>query len=636
MQSPELGRYRIVKELGRGAMGRVFLARDPQIQRNVALKTVQTFAALPEADREGARERFLAEARAAGQLVHPGIVTLFDVGETEAGFYLAMEWVEGTTLDAFCRRDKLLPVATACEIVADVADALHYAHGMGVVHRDIKPANLMRVGDARAKIMDFGLARAAESQVTQDGAVLGTPSYMSPEQIRGQAIDGRSDLFSLAVVLFEMLTGDKPFPGDSVSSIIYRIVHEEPREPSHAGDRLPAELGRFLRKAMAKNPDERFPTGEAFAVALRAAVGTSRPVGPGPGASSVLGDASGGKRTAVPPPPARRKRSSARPFVLAVLLLVVLLAAAGYLFRDRLGWLPAVEPAEVWWETTVRTEPPGLAVHLDGVPLDPADQGRVRFKAAGPFGVLSAAAGCRTVERALDPADAGAEVVIVVDPTELEWSFDPGIPADVRLNGKELGQAPLDVGLDLCEENTLEFTARGYRDASLRIAAQATPLEARTALAGVRLEPLPMGRLVLPEGPVRLVYYVDGERLAASTRNLDLPEGEHEIRIKNEAYWIDMRRTITIRGGQTLEPDLSPPPLTTLVVQAFPANCKVYLRKPGGRWKYVDDTPARRRIAVGRYEVRVTLNPTGESRERTVELVAGDNPPVRVSFGRRS
>ena len=273
MQSRTLGRYQIVKELGRGAMGRVFLADDPKIQRKVALKTVQAFAALPESERAEKRDRFLQEARAAGRLLHPGIVTLFDVGEVDHVLFLAMECVEGTTLDPFGKKDGLLPVKTVCELVAGIAESLDYAHGQGVVHRDIKPANLMRVGETSVKIMDFGLARAVEGQVAEDGALLGTPSYMSPEQIRGEAVDGRSDLFSLAVVLFELLTGEKPFPGDSISSIIYRIVNEPSRDASVIHGRVPAELDEFVRQALSKRPEDRYPTGEAFAAALREASG---------------------------------------------------------------------------------------------------------------------------------------------------------------------------------------------------------------------------------------------------------------------------------------------------------------------------------------------------------------------------
>ena len=214
MQPEQLGRYRIVKELGRGAMGRVFLAHDPEIDRSVAVKTIQIFSALPEHERAEARERFLREARSAGKLMHPGIVTLFDVGETEGLLYLAMEYVEGTTLDHFCVAENLLPVRSVVELVAGAADALDYAHHAGIVHRDIKPANLMRSGEQSVKIMDFGLALPAAGSLTQESVLRGTPSYMSPEQIRGATLDGRSDLFSLGVVLYELLTGERPFAGD--------------------------------------------------------------------------------------------------------------------------------------------------------------------------------------------------------------------------------------------------------------------------------------------------------------------------------------------------------------------------------------------------------------------------------------
>lgn len=179
-------------------MGRVFLAHDPQIDRRVAVKTVQGFASVPDETQADALEGFLREVRAAGKLSHPGIVTIFDVGQDDDQLYLAMEYVEGVTLDNFTRPGALLPVAEVLDLVARAAEALDYAHGMGVIHRDIKPANLMRVDEGSVKIMDFGLAQPPESQMTQDGSLFGTPGYMSPEQIRGGAVDGRSDLFSLA------------------------------------------------------------------------------------------------------------------------------------------------------------------------------------------------------------------------------------------------------------------------------------------------------------------------------------------------------------------------------------------------------------------------------------------------------
>jgi len=638
MQPEKLGRYEIIKELGRGAMGRVFLAHDPQIDRKVAIKTVQILASVPKGEQAGAREMLLREARSAGRLMHPGIVALFDVGEAGEQVYLAMEYVEGTTLDHHCNPDDLLSVPVVMELVARVAEALHYAHREGIVHRDIKPANLIRVGATEVKITDFGLAKPAESQLTQDGTLVGTPSYMSPEQIRGRQIDGRSDLFSLGVVLYEMLTGERPFPGSSVSSIIYRIVNEEPQDPAKLHRPADAALKAFLERALAKLPEDRFVSGAEFATELRkvarrfapakpatASTAAPRPSGPEP---------SGASSSAPPPPATRPPRTSPLPFVLGIILVLVAAAAAAYHYRERLGLAELLTPAEIWWEARVTTEPPGVEIVLDGAPLDPTANGVVRFKPEGPFGVLSATLGCRTVERPLGAEDAGAEVILVLDPVELAWLFDPGIAdVDVRLNGERLGAAPLDLELDLCRENELVLEADGYRPVALSIAAKATPLEARRLLAGLALEPIPRGGLILPRSPVKLVYYVDGRRLDDPESEIELAEGEHVVRMKNEAYWIDVTRKLNIVGGETLEPDFSPPPLTTLEVQAYPPNCKVHLRRPGGKWKYLDETPARKRIAVGRYEVRVTLNPTGESRERVVELVEGPNPPIRVSFG---
>jgi serine/threonine-protein kinase len=632
-----LGRYRLLSELGRGAMGHVFLAHDPEIDRNVALKTIQILDGLAESDRVETRERLMREARAAGKLLHPGIVTLFDVGETDGTLYLAMEHVEGQTLDAFTRPDNLLPVATVVEIIAGVAEALEYAHHLGVVHRDIKPANLMRVDETTAKIMDFGLARVAESQITQDGTLMGTPRYMSPEQIKGAELDGRSDLFSLAVVLYEMLAGGTPFPGDSVPSIIFRIVNEPPRDPAALGDRVPAPLKQFLERALSKNRDERFPQGGAFAAALRAAASGAD----APAATDPLIELDREIPAADLPPrrsSQQRRTSSSRNAILLLLFLIAAVAAL-WVFRDRLpldklplGFLEG-EPEVVWLETRVRTEPPGLPVRVNGEPLDAVSAGVVRFPAEGDVVLVSTATGCRKVEQALGASDAGGEVVLLVESESWEGRFDPGVPgARIRVNHASARAAPVDLVLDLCVANEVVVSADGYRDTTLNLPEQARPVDVRTVLAGLTLDPVPTGTLRLGDTSVPLVYYVDGERLGKDVRELDLFEGTHELRFRNDTYWIDSTLSIDIVAGEALTPDVTPPALTTLVVQAFPANCKVFLRRPGGRWQYVDDTPARKRIAAGTYEVRVTFNPTGENKDQRVELSPGDNAPIRVSF----
>jgi predicted Ser/Thr protein kinase len=641
MQPEQFGRYRIIRELGRGAMGLVYLAHDPEIDRDVAIKTVQIFASLPERERQEARERLLREARAAGKLLHPGIVTLFDAGEAEGALYLAMEYVEGMTLDYYCRADRLLPVEQSAEMVARVAESLDYAHGAGIVHRDIKPTNLMHVGGRAVKIMDFGLAKPSEGELTRDGELIGTPSYMSPEQIRGQNLDGRSDLFSLGVVLFELLTGERPFPGETVSSIIYRIVNEDPRDIADFKERVTPPLGECLRRALAKNPDDRFPTGALFAAELRGAAGLSDSQAELQALHSVEtaaaqgGEASAGQGDLPAPERTRPRRSSIVPFILGIALLIVLLAAGAYLFRDRLGLFQPLQVAEVWLEALVRAEPAGAVVTLNGAPLESGDGGAVRFPAAGAEGVLVAEFECRRMERRLSPADAGTEVVLVLDSVKLGYPLETApLSANVSLNGEQLAATPLDLELDLCRDNLLELEAAGFHPATLEIHAGATPLEARKLLAAIELQPIPTGRVVLSETATSVIFYVDGRRLDGGVREVELPEGRHLLRLKNEAYWIDVTIPVDIVGGEKVAPELALPELTTLVVQAFPSNCKVFLRQPGGAWKYVDDTPARQTVAVGKYEVRVTLNPTGENRDQAIELGPGENRPVRVAFGR--
>jgi serine/threonine-protein kinase len=635
MQPERFGRYEVIRELGRGAMGRVFLAHDPEIDRKVAVKTVQVFAALPEHEREDARERFMREARSAGKLLHPGIVTLFDVGEADGALYLAMEYVEGTTVDHYCQVDHLLPVGRAVELVASAAEALSYAHEAGIVHRDIKPANLMQVGESAVKIMDFGLAKPSEGQLTRDGALLGTPSYMSPEQIRGETLDGRSDLFSLGVVLFELLAGERPFPGDSISSIIYRIVNEDPRDPAQFGDRIPAPLAGFLRRALAKLPDDRFSTGREFADELRAAAGGLAP-GDDRGAAAAAAGIDTVPEEALPPRErARPAKSSALPWILVILVVVIGLGAAGWYFRDELGLFPSGPPPVTWLEAQVRAEPAEARITLDDVPLEAEQAGLVRFRPDLPPGTLRAEFQCRTAEHELLPTDAGSEVVLVLDPVLLDWTLDPGVQAaSATLNDGEALNLPGDLQLDLCDENVLRVEAPGFHPTELRIPAGATPLEARRLLGALSLREIPRGILVMPSSRTNLVFYVDGERIGKDVEELELPEGRHKLRAKNDTLWIDVTQSFEVEGGERVAPELKLPPLTTLVVQAFPANCKVFLRRPGGSWKYVDDTPARRRIAVGRYDVRVKLNPTGETRDQTIDLGPGENPPVRVAFGR--
>jgi CHASE2 domain-containing sensor protein/tRNA A-37 threonylcarbamoyl transferase component Bud32 len=270
---PKFGRFEVQKELGKGAMGVVYLGKDPKIGREVAIKTLALAQEFEADELAEVKERFFREAETAGRLSHPNIVTIYDTGEEHDFCYIAMELLRGGDLVPFTKPGKLLPFDKAVSLVARAADALGYAHREGVVHRDIKPANLMYHPDSDTlKVTDFGIARLTASSKTKTGMVLGTPSYMSPEQLAGKRVDGRSDLFSLAVTLYVMLCGKLPFEGESMAQLMFKIANEDPADVRTVNPAVPAAVAAFLQQALAKDPDQRFQTGEHFAGALRAAL----------------------------------------------------------------------------------------------------------------------------------------------------------------------------------------------------------------------------------------------------------------------------------------------------------------------------------------------------------------------------
>ena len=274
-EKPKFGRFEVQKELGKGAMGVVYLGKDPKIGREVAIKTMALSQEFEAEELAEVKERFFREAETAGRLSHPNIVTIYDTGEEHDFCYIAMELLQGGDLAPYVKPGNLLPVDKVVSIVARVADALGYAHRQGVVHRDIKPANMMWHPETDTlKVTDFGIARLTDSSKTKTGMVLGTPSYMSPEQLAGKKIEGRSDLFSLAVSLYQMLCGRLPFEGESLAQLMFKIANEPPTEILSANPDVPPRLRAFLLRALAKNPDERFQTGEEFGGALRATLST--------------------------------------------------------------------------------------------------------------------------------------------------------------------------------------------------------------------------------------------------------------------------------------------------------------------------------------------------------------------------
>ena len=369
VSSPRFGRYEIQQEIGEGAMGRVYKAWDPLVRRVVAIKTIRSEYLTHETSDEYLR-RFRREAQAAGRLSHPNIVGIYDVGED----YFVMEFLEGVSLQAILAHRVMLPLSEALRILTPVAEAIDYAHHAGVIHRDVKPANIMIQPDGRPKLMDFGVARLPTSAITDSGQSFGSPSYMAPELIASDDVTPRADLFSFGVVAYETLTGKRPFQGDSITAIIYRIVHEPAPPPRSYNDDLPPHHDEVFRRALSKEPALRFPTAQSFVAALSGEELTLPEELLEPLNATPMRDPSGELTTHLlkrrpdgtieeDEPPARRWL----PWAVAAAALLALSAEVVALRRG--GPLPVVvghrAPAAPEG-LRIETRPPGASVWMDG------------------------------------------------------------------------------------------------------------------------------------------------------------------------------------------------------------------------------------------------------------------------------
>jgi eukaryotic-like serine/threonine-protein kinase len=371
--SLQYGRYRIVKELGKGTMGVVYQAHDPQIDRMVALKVLRPDRVTSEAF----VARFLKEARAIGRLSHPHIVTIFDAGEDQGTIYIAMEYLEGEPFNEVIRSGRLT-VPQCVELARQIAATLDYAHRQGIVHRDIKPSNIILDKDNQVKLTDFGIARieeAASGQQTQAGEILGTPVYMSPEQVMGQTVDGRSDLFSVGVILYEMIVGHRPFSGNNIAAIFRAITQDVPEPPADTDPFIPKELSDLIMKSLAKQLGERFQTGAQMAEALNA----------------VLPEA---QAQVDPGPPAPQKSKVKMVAALAVLLSLSL-GVGGYFIlgqraADGTGIGAAAIPPDQLATLKINSDPAGAQVFVDNglrgrTPLDvPLPVGKYELRLSLP------------------------------------------------------------------------------------------------------------------------------------------------------------------------------------------------------------------------------------------------------------
>ncbi len=349
MEGEKLGKYEIRRTLGRGAMGVVYEGWDPVIARKVAIKTV-TRASEEDAEAREGLARFQREAQAAGRLQHPNIVGVFDYGETASLAYIVMEFVDGESLKTVLDRGERFPLAETVRILEELLNGLGFSHERGVVHRDIKPANIIMTHAGGVKIADFGIARIESSSMTQAGTVLGTPSYMSPEQFKGEPVDARTDIYSAGVVLYQLLTGEKPFEG-SVSAIMHKVLTTTPPKPSDLAVTAAPPFDAVVAKAMAKRPEERFASASAFAEAIRSAFAGGKEAVPAAaeGEGTVIASATttGRAERAAPPAaplsPAAAQRSRLPVWIGAAVAIIVVIGGGLWFFTSR----PAPKPAVV-------------------------------------------------------------------------------------------------------------------------------------------------------------------------------------------------------------------------------------------------------------------------------------------------
>jgi len=568
-------------------MGVVYHAIDPNIGRPVAIKTIRLGDGRTPEEQERLRERLFREARSAGMLSHPGIVTIYDVEQQGELAYIAMEYVDGPTLDSILSRDQPVAPEQMFSVLGQTAVALDYAHGKGIVHRDIKPANIMIAADGTAKIADFGIAKiTANDQLTMTGTIVGTPHYMSPEQVQGQGIDGRSDQFSLAVIAYEMLTGEKPYTGEHLTTVVYKIVAEEPVPPHRLNSTLNAAIDNALRKALSKKADARYATCQEFAQSLEKACASSRgwkTMARGGSLNEPTVVEAAVPRPAVKLPPARNPRAESptaeraarksgfAPFLVAVLGVTAVLAV--------IGW-----KAGPWLSQNTRGEP------------SPAVS-QARPQAAAPTATPSAPAKTEP-----SPPVAPGPETAQTEPKPAPTQPAPAAPVQ---------SAPAETRPDQTKPSPMP-PARP----SPAVAEEAPrgPVKAAT--------PKPVStaqEVALVSSPAGATATLDGRPDATCTTpcSLSASPGRHAISFALQGYNLERREVEVGTGPQELPAVILRSPGGTLMLTTTPGGATISVN---GK-RLAQTTPAQLALAPGNYTI--TVEKDGRQVTRTVDVHDG-------------
>lgn len=623
-----IGRYEIVSELGRGAMGIVYRAHDTRIARDVAIKTIKLADQAAPDEMQGLRERLFREAQSAGRLSHPGIVTIYDIAEENGIAYITMEFVEGRTLEELMHAGEVGDLKAVAQLVDQMAGALDYAHARQIVHRDAKPSNILVTPDGHIKITDFGIARITSSQMTQTGTVMGTPSYMSPEQVRGDSIDGRSDQFSLVVMAYELVTGRKPFIGDGLTDVIFKIVSEKPQPPSAINYALPTELDKIILKGLAKRPDERFRDCHAFAAAFNACLA-------GYETASTMGSAA-----------ARTGRREPSPGIVSTLDKTAPISTSTTAKSGEQQESVLADPAEAHKLPPLRSRSPAGA---DGAPRSQAEPSPSRRRAR--FVLVAALATMLGV----------AATAVAMNP----WLLDDPVGL--------LGLVAADIFERAESTPTKGDGAPGNGEARITSAGESTPAKesgapARVQATDQRLEesavveeveepgpPLPEERPDIDEeaskaveknpplrtdapssvvvsfagqpGGARVVVDQRPEWTCTAPCNVEMPPGDHAAVISLDGYF-PHRRAFTV-DADPLKLNFSLEEiLGTLKVSTAPSGAAIYVN---GK-KRSETTPGTIKLPPGKHVVRVESKGR-RPLQRTIEIEANTLRSIRFAWG---
>jgi predicted Ser/Thr protein kinase len=565
MSIQTVGRYEITGELGRGAMGVVYKALDPTIGRTVALKTMRLD--VHGLDAQEMVRRFQNEARAAGVLNHPNIVTIYDAGEQDGIFYIAMEFIEGTTLHELLVEKRVLATEEVLQLTRQICRGLDYAHSNSIVHRDIKPANIMITGNGTVKIMDFGIAKSG-GQVTNTGQVLGTPNYMSPEQVKGRQLDGRSDLFGLGVILYEMLTGEKPFVGQNVTTIIYKIVNENPITPRDLDVTVHPGLSAIVTKALAKAPDDRYQTGadlvrdlENYKLAGPVRSGSTAAISPVPAppektvvlpvrvvSGSTVRAAAAAPALAKGPVPVRRPTtailSSKRSVLLATLVTVLVLGSAmgGYAYhRTQVKMRQLAEEAKAKDAQQAAREPIAIAI--------PAPTPEPEVIASDTTVKFFPAKKTATTQKLPTPVKATSSPnKVFIQQSELKLISQPD-SAKVEIDGwsEPNWVTPFTASHLAAGIHTVVFSKSGY----LQQAKSVESVAGKSIDVSAELAPS-VSTIVVTSNPQGANIWVDGKDSGMTTpAQLTVDKGFHKVTVRKTGFK-EMSTEETVAEGQTL------------------------------------------------------------------------------------